>query len=901
MAETGMSTYRLDQLFRPRSVAIVGASPREGSPGRAIIRNLRASGFAGPLYLVNPDYPEIEGLKAFQSYGALPEPPDVAVVGVPPEAVPGVIEAVGRKGTAAAIVVSDGLGRGPGSVAEAADRAARRTSLRLVGHNSLGVMAPRSKFNASFVTNMPVPGDLVLISQSGGIAAGIAEWASRRAIGFSALVSIGDQIDVDVGDLLDYFAMDRHTRAILLYLESVGDARKFMSAARAAARTKPVVVVKSGRHAEAARAAATHTSAPAGADVVYDAAFRRAGLLRVSDLTELADAAETLGRIKPFRGKRLAVVTNGAGVGVLAVDRLLDLGGTVAELSPDTSARLDATLPRTWSNANPVDIGADAGADRYVDAVEALWGDRLNDALLVLNFPNSLGAPTETARKVAERVRTRRAASIWPKPVFAVWLGANEAASAAFEQAGIPHYPTQADAVRGFMQLVRYREALDALMGTPPSLPESFTPDAAAARRIVADALADGRTWLDPPEIVRLFAAYAIPVTPAVPAVDPDAAVAAAGPFLRAGQTVVLKVLSRDIVHKSEVGGVRLNLPSADAVRAAAAEVLEHARALRPDARIAGVTVHPMVVRPKARELIVGIEDDPTFGPVIVFGSGGMAAEVINDRAFALPPLDMRLAEDLIAQTRVSRVLGAYRNVPAVRESEVALVLVKLAQLVADVPEVREADINPLLADEEGVLALDARVAIAPLTAKFKGVGHPRFAVRPYPSQWERQIKLADHSSIRVRPLRPEDEPQVVEFFKMVTHEDLRLRFFAPIKEFSHQFVARLTQIDYGRAMAFAALAEPAGTPLGIVHLHADANYEAGEYAILLRSDLKGRGLGWKLMEMIIDYARSEGLKRIEGQVLAENVVMLGMCRNLGFEIRSDPQEADIKLVTLRL
>jgi acetyltransferase len=896
-----MSTYHLDQLFAPRSVAVIGASPLTGSPGRAIIRNLKDAGFAGALHLVDADCPEIEGIAAVRSYDALPEAPDVAVIGVAPGAVPEAVEAVAVKGTRAAIIVTDGLGRGPGSAAEAAARTARRSGLRLVGHNSLGVMVPRVRFNASCAGRMPAAGDLALVSQSGGIAAGMAECAAQRAIGFSAMISVGDQIDVDVGDLLDYFAMDRHTRSILLYVESVADARKFMSAARAAARAKTVVAVKSGRHAQAARAAATHTGVLASADGVYAAAFRRAGVLRVSDLDGLFDAAETLGRLKPFRGRRLAVLTNGGGVGVLAIDRLLDLSGTVAELSPTTVSRLDAALPATWSGGNPVDIGGDAGPERYLAALEALVADPQNDAVAVLNFPSALAPSVETARQVAAFVRERQARSIWPKPVFAVWIGGDAAVSAIFDQSEVPHYPTQAGAVEGFMNVVRYGEARDALMATPPSLPADFSPAVDAARMVVAGALAERRAWLDPAEIGRLFAAYAIPINPAVPARDPEEAVAAADALFRGGETAVVKISSHDIIHKSDVDGVRLNLSSPDAVRAATREVLQRARAERPDANITGVTVHPMVVRPKARELIAGVADDPTFGPVIVFGRGGTAVEVINDKALALPPLDMKLAADLIAQTRVSRVLKAYRNVPAARESDVRLVLVKLAQLVADVPEIRDIDIDPLLADEHGVLALDARVGIAPLEPKFRGAGHRRFAVRPYPSELERRTELADGLELFVRPLRPEDEPAVVELFKMVTQRDLRLRFFAPVKEFSHPFVARLTQLDYGRAIAFAAFEGSTDTMLGLVHLHVDANHEAGEYAILLRSDFKGRGLGWKLMELIIAYARREGLKKIEGQVLAENTVMLTMCRELGFKVESDPDEADVKLVTLAL
>jgi acetyltransferase len=661
-------------------------------------------------------------------------------------------------------------------------------------------------------------------------------------------------------------------------------------------------VVKSGRHAQGAKAAQTHTGALAGADAVYDAAFRRAGLLRVLDLDELFAAAETLGRVRPFPGKRLAILTNGGGVGVLAVDRLADLDGTLAALSPATMKRLDAALPPIWSRANPVDIAGDADAPRYVVAFEALLEDRENDAILVMNVPTALASADAAARSIAACAQTHHNSFIRPKPVFAVWIGSSEATTPIFEAAGIPSYATESDAVRGFMHLVRYREALEALMATPPSLAQDFKPDVAAARDVVESALEHGRTWLDPIDITQLLAAYSIPIAPALLARNGEEAAAAARPFLAEGSGVVVKILSPDIVHKSEVGGVRLNLTSERAVRDAVADILARARAVKPDARITGVTIHPMIVRPKARELIAGIADDPTFGPVIVFGRGGTAVEVIGDKALALPPLDLELARELIGRTRVSRVLKAYRDVPAADVDAVELLLVKLAQLAADLPELRELDLNPVLADQNGLIAVDARIAVAPVEAARRGPpGHPRFAIRPYPKEWERDAELREGTKILDRPVRPEDERLYPAFLAAVTPQDLRLRFFAPVKEFGHTFIARFTQIDYARAMALIAIEQSSGNMLGVVRLHADANYERGEYAILVRSDLKGRGLGYLLMQMIIDYARAEDLKVIEGQVLAENTAMLAMCRELGFSISPDPSEPDtcvVKLVT---
>jgi acetyltransferase len=902
-----MSTYRLDRLFAPRSIAVVGGSPRDTSPGRAVLKNLRSGGFAGAVHLVNPHYESIEGISSLKSYDALPLTPEVAVIAVPPATVASVVRAAAAKGTAAAIILTAGLGHGAGSIADECEQAARPAGMRIIGPNCLGVLAPRSKLNASFTASTPRAGDLCVISQSGAIATGLVEWAALRGIGFSAIVSIGDSLDVDFADLLDHFAVDRGTRAILLYIESVKDARKFMSAARAAARAKPVLVVKSGRHAAGAKAAMTHTGALAGSDAVYDAAFRRAGFIRVLDLDELFAAAETLGHVNVLAGNRLAILTNGGGIGVLAVDRLADLGGVMAEVSPATIKKLDAVLPPIWSRANPVDIAGDADSERYAIALKCLLDDPANDAVLVLNVPTALTSADGAAHAIVAATDRHRQQNLQPKPVFAIWVGGGERTAEIFDGAGIPYYATETEAVAGFMHLVQYRESRQQLMAAPPSVPEEFELDDRTVRPIIDAALRDRGTaeyaWLDPIAISKVLAAYGIATTPVSLARDPDEAAAAARAHLAKGDSVVLKIQSPDIVHKSEVGGVHLNLTTEAAVRQAAADILSRARAARPDARIVGVTVFPMVVRPKARELIVGVADDSTFGPVIVFGQGGTAVEAINDKALALPPLDLALARGLIARTRVSRILKSYRNVPAADETAIALLLVKLSQLAADFPEIREIDLNPVLADETGVIAVDARISLAEIESRRPGPasGNPHFAIRPYPKNWERHLALPDDAKIFVRPIRPEDEVLYPAFLTAVTQDDLRLRFFAPVKEFSHSFIARFTQIDYARAMAFIALEEATGQMLGVVRIHADSEYRTAEYAILVRSDLKGHGLGWMLMELMIEYARSEGLKSIRGQVLQENTMMLRMCRELGFQIATDTDDASTAVVTLPL
>jgi len=896
-----MSTYRLKNLLSPRSVALIGASPRRGSVGRAILENIRKAEFKGEFGLVNRHYGEISGVTAVGSIDKLPFVPELVVITAPGAAIADLIDQAGKLGASGALIVATGLGHGEGSLADAAERAAQKYGMRLIGPNCLGIMMPGVSLNASFSAHTPGAGNLALISQSGLIAAGMVDWAAQRGVGFSGIVSIGEQLDVDIADLLDYFALDGKTRAILLYVEAIKDARKFMSAARAAARVKPVVVVKSGRMAQGATAAATHTGALAGSDAVYDAAFRRAGIVRVSDLRELFDCAETLGRVDPPPGKRLAILTNGGGIGVLAIDRLAELGGIPASIVPTTREKLNAILPPTWSGSNPVDIVGDADATRYAAVLEVLLSDPNNDAILVMNVQTAIAPGDEIATIVTDLVSKYRQHRRSAKPVLAVWVGAGPKVIEALSRAGIPNYPTEDDAVRGFMHLVRHREVVQELAQVPPAMPSAFTPDIQAAKEIIATALADGREWLDPVEIGRLLQAYDIAMVPTFAAADAEQAVAYASELFAQGATVVLKIMSRDIVHKSDVGGVVLNLTSTDAVRRAIADVLARAKALRPEARISGVIVQAMVVRAKARELILGFADDPTFGTVIVFGRGGTAVELINDKALALPPLDLKLARELIERTRVSRLLQAYKDVPAVKPDAVALVLVKLAQMAADIPEIRELDINPLLADETGLMAVDARVAIGQAERKFKGSGPANFAVRAYPSQWERNIEIKDGWRVFARPIRPEDEPLIHGFLRHVTPEDLRLRFFAPMKEFTHEFVARLTQLDYARAMAFVAFDEVTNEMVGVVRIHSDSIYESGEYAILLRSDLKGKGLGWVLMQLIIEYAKSEGLKVISGDVLRENTVMLEMCRNLGFEVKSNPAEHGICEVRLKL
>jgi acetyltransferase len=896
-----MTIRNLEHAFQARSVALIGATPRPGSVGSKVMENLASGGFKGPIWPVNPGHDSIEDLRCYASIADLPGPPDLAVIATPPDTVPSLVGELGARGTRAALVLTAGIGD-KGGLRQAMLDAAQPTCLRVIGPNSFGLFVPGIGLNASFAHLAPAPGNLAFLSQSGALASAVLDWSVERNIGFSAVVSLGDMADVDVADLLDMLAGERHTRAILLYLESVPEARKFMSAARAAARVKPVIVIKSGRHAAGAQAAATHTGALAGADNVMAAAFRRAGLLRVLELPELFDAAETLSRFRPIPRGRLGIVTNGGGAGVLAVDRHLDFDGELAELAPETIAALDPRLPANWSRANPVDIIGDAGPERYMAAAEAVLADDNVDALLVMSCPTALASPDEAADALIAVVERERGAHSRSKPVLTSWLGDHSVRNARqrLRKAGIATYDSPGEAVRALSHLVGYGKAQATLSRTPAELPDGFTTDAAAARRAMAEAASEGRELLSEPEAKAVLAAFGIPVAETVVADSAEAVEAVAADLLARHDALAIKIVSRDITHKSDVGGVVLDLDTAEAADQAARDIAGRAAAARPDARIDGFAVQAMIRRPHAHELIVGVDEDALFGPTILFGAGGTSVEVVADSAIALPPLDLQLADDLIGRTRIARLLAGYRNRPPADMDALRLVLVRVSQLIIECPEVVGLDINPLLADDAGVMALDARIVIDP--ARFRAPGpNPRLAIRPYPSRWETRLTTRGGLDVILRPIRPPDERLYEDFLAHVDESDIRLRLLAPRKAFPHDFLARLTQIDYAREMAFVAIDAASGDLLGVARIAADPDYTRAEYAILVRSDLQGMGLGWSLMEHLLAYARAEGLGRIEGTVLAENTDMLAMVRDLGFSVTRDPDEQGLRRVEISL
>lgn len=894
-----MSVRNLRALFAPRSIALIGASRTPNSVGDVVARNLLGAGFDGTIALVNPHGGELHGHPVHESIAALSEAPDLAIIATPPAPIPDIIAELGARGTKAAIVLTAGfaeMGDDGRALQQRMLEAAQPHTLRLIGPNCIGILAPNAKLNASFAHRMAPTGRTAFVTQSGAMLTTVLDWASARGLGFSHLVSLGGMSDVDFGDMLDYLAAEPGTDAVLLYVESITSARKFMSAARRCARVKPVIVVKSGRHAEGARAARSHTGALTGSDAVADAAFRRAGLLRVLTIDGLFGALEALQSNQRIVGDRIAILTNGGGAGVLATDHLIDEGGTLAALSPSTIEALNRVLPVSWSKGNPIDIIGDAGPERYRTALEILLGDANADAILVLNCPVAVADPTASAEVVATLARAARKNGN-PTPIFTAWLGEAAVADARkrLDEAGLPVFDTPEQAVTAMMQLVRRAKAQEMLMQIPPASAGEVSRDLKTIREPIDRALAEGREWLSTVEANGILQAYRIPTVEMRVAKTPEEAHRTA---VAMGFPVALKILSTDIVHKSDVGAVALNLKDGPSVARAASTMLLRIAEAQPDAHIDGFIVQPMASRAGVHELIVGLSEDPLFGPVVLFGQGGTAVEVVNDQALALPPLNAILARDLIGRTRVARLLKGYRDRPPSDMNAIVKVILALQEIAIDLPEVKELDINPLWASDQGVLALDARIRVA----KEPRPGTERFAIKPYPSELAREITDRHGKTYLMRPIKPEDAGALQETIASSDPEDVRMRFFSTLQRLPDVLAKRLTQIDYDREMAFAVIDESAERPegIGVVRLALDPDRTRGEYAIMVRSDRAGSGLGWRMMNEIIAYARSIGAKQIFGDVLAENSRMLSMCAKLGFERTGSPEPGVVE-VTLNL
>lgn len=887
-----MSLRNLDAIFRPHSVALIGASERAHTVGRGIAENLLTGGFHGPLYWVNPRYETLFSRRCYRRIKDLPAPADLAIIATPARSVPKIIAELAAAGTRGAVAISAGLSPGSELLARTLG-AGRNRGLRLVGPNCLGVINPRHGLNASFAHATPNAGGLAFVSQSGALATAVLDWATSRGKGFSLIASLGEVADVDFGDMLDYLAADYHTQAILLYIKSLHHARKFMSAARAASRLKPVIVVKGGRFESGRSAIAAHAGVMVGTDAVYAAAFHRAGMLRVRELQELFDAAAILGEPALIGNTGLAIVSNGGGMGVLAADALAEEGGELVKLAPSTLAALDQVLPASWSHANPIDITGDADGERYRATLGVLAADRSVGAALAIVCPTAIAPPVELAESIGEFAARHRRLRVTAAVVGGTQA---EAARQCLIEHAVPAFETPEQAVRAFMYRIRHRRAQNNLMQTPPLYPGEFEQNPAVARSVIERGLDAGRSWLAEPDVHRILHAYGIATLPTRMVATPEEAAAAAR---RIGDAVVLKIASSEIVHKSDIGGVVLGLTDPDTVGREARRMLERVRKYAPDLEVEGFIVEPLAPRHGSRELMTGFSRDPVFGPVIIFGHGGTAAELVDDRALGLPPLDLHLAREQISTTRISRMLAGYGDIKAVDFDGLALALVRIGQIACDLPQIQELEINPLLASPEGVIALDARARIAP-TALAPGED---LAIRPYPRELEEPVETRGGEALLLRPIRPEDEPAMQRLFARLSPEEIRLRFHHSLKMLDHELAARLTQIDYAREMALVLFRVLPATPemIGVVRIACDPSNTEGEYAILIRRDYAGQGLGRLLMGKIVDYARDHGFKQIFGYVLAENIPMLTVCRRLGFRLEFDSDDLSVRRVRLDL
>jgi acetyltransferase len=878
-----MPTHNLSKIFRPRSVAVIGASEKKGSVGRTLLENLRQAEFPGDVFPVNPKYDKLLDLRAYRSITALPVVPDLAIIATPADTVPALVRECGEKGVRGLIVLSAGFREvgpaGQAIEAELAHSIALFPDMRVVGPNSLGLLVPGSRLNASFAAAMAQPGRIAFISQSGALCTSILDWSLGEKIGFSYFVSIGNALNVKVGDLIDYLAEDPTTDAIVLYLESVTEARHFMSAARAFTRTKPIVVYKAGRFAQSAQAAASHTGAMAGVDAVYEAAFQRAGMVRVYHAEDMFDCAELLARHRLPGGARLAVITNAGGPGVMAIDELLALHGEVAELSPETIDKLNAVLPAHWSHRNPVDVLGDARPDRFAQAMEVVADDPSVDAVLVVLTPQAMTDPIGTAILVAET------ASKTGKPVLAAWMGgwAVDPGRQILNQASIPTYDSPDRAVRAFMYLVSYRRNREILYETPRQVPLNSSVHAAEARAQIDSVVAQGRDTLTEAESKNVLEAFGIPTT------QPRLARSAAEATNLAqemGFPLVLKVDSPQISHKTEVHGVVTGIVDEEGVRRVFDEIVDRARRIRPDATLNGVTLQPMLTSAEGLELIVGAKKDPVFGAVLMVGAGGITAEVLGDRALELPPLNERLARRMLDSLRIRPLLSGFRGRKAVNVDRLIEVLMRFSYLVAENPSIAELDVNPLLVTSEGVTALDARVILDLELA----ASHPRpyshLAIRPYPNEYVRHATLADGTKVLLRPIQPEDEPLWHQLMKNCSQRTIWQRFRYLFKESTHEMATRFCFVDYDRTMAIAAeVTGPDGPQLvAISRLVADADHHDAEYAVLVADAWQGRGLGTLLTDFCFGIGRSWGVDRISVETTADNSRMHRILRRYSFE-----------------
>jgi acetyltransferase len=874
-----MSIENLDKIFHPKTIAVVGASERKGSIGHALMHNLVERGFPGEIYPINPKHKKIWGKPACSTIAELKNSVDLVVIATPIVSAPQLVKECTAAGVGGVVIISAGgkeIGEEGKKIEAAIRKEAEASGLRIIGPNCVGVVSSQSKLNASFAHQMPLPGKMAFISQSGAICTAILDLSIKENIGFSHFVSLGDMLDVDFGDMIDYLGGERDVNSIVMYVESLSRFRKFMSAARAVSRVKPIVVLKAGRTQAGALAAASHTGAMAGEDAVYDAAFQRAGILRVKTFEELFDCAELLAKQPRPQGPGLAIITNAGGPGVMAADTLSDYGYDPVTLSNETIKKIDAILPPYWSNRNPIDMLGDSTPEHYQKVVEICLGAKEVNGILIISAPQALTDTAVVASNIVDIVTNK------PLPIFTSWIGGTnmQKGRKIFNQAGIPTFDTPERAVRAFMDLCGNTQKINMHQEFPTWLPKRLEFDRDSGRRIVFKALQQHKRILNETESKSLLSAYGIPVNLVKTATSAEEAVEKAS---KVGFPVALKVNSRDITHKSDAKAVFLNLNDEYAVRNAFKQAIHNAKTYKPEAKIDGVSIQQMV-KSIDYELILGVKKDRDFGPVILFGMGGIYTEVLEDHAIAFPPLNRLLARKLIEQTKVYRLLQGYRNTPPANLELLEEILIRLAQLAADFSEIEELDINPLILKATGACAVDARVLLKP-----SHIPAPlHLAISPYPDQYETNIRTATGIDIFVRPIRPEDAPLLSALFNSLSQRSVYMRFFTPLKHISQRMLARFTQIDYDREIALVAFSRSDAEEkmLGVGRVISERNLKNAEFAVLVSDAWQGKGIGAALLKRCLSIAAEQHIDKIWGTVLSENTQMLALGKKLGFHIK---------------
>ena len=880
-----MVTTNLDKVFNPQTVAVIGASDVEGSVGYAIVKNFTQSGFAGKVYFVNIKKPEILGVKTYQTVDQIPDQIDLAMIATPAKTTPAVMEECGKAKVKGVIIVSAGFKEtGPAGKAleDEVGKLAKKYDIRVIGPNCIGILRPRTNLNATFLDKMPKPGNIAFLSQSGALGSAILDWAIHENIGFSNFVSVGSMIDVDFGDLIDYFGSDPKTKSILMYVEGITEARKFMSAARHFARTKPIIVVKSGKFSESAKAAASHTGSLSGSDEIYDAAFKRAGVVRVNEIADLFNAAEVLGTQPLPKGKRVAIITNAGGPGVMASDALIGFGGQLAKISQKSIDTLNGCLPAFWSHGNPIDVLGDAPPDRYRAALDAALNDENVDGILIIFTQQAVSDSIGIANSIVDLVRNKPYQN---KTILTSFMGFGAVleANGILNANNIPTYSTPEQALKTYMYMYNYSRNIEDLYETPEELPVDASMPKRPILAILKNAAAEGREILTEDEAKKILKYYNFPVVRTAVANTVDEAVAFATEM---GFPVVLKILSPQIIHKSDAGGVILNVNSAREVRDAFELLIQRATAYNPNAQIIGVTVQPMVEK-RGQEVIIGGKTDPVFGPVILFGMGGVGVELFRDVSIGLPPLNTTLIKRMMEETKVYRLLKGFRGSTAVDLKRLDETILLFSQLLTDFPQIKEIDINPLLISDKDATILDARIVVDKDNVCKKFEPHEHMVISPYPKKYEILWLLRNGQEVLLRPIKPEDEPLWIEWFQSLSEESIRYRFFQMLKDTPHEVRVRYCNVDYDREVALVAEMVENGKRkiLGVSRLSVESDGKHGEMAFIVSDYWQGLGLGTKLVDYSLDIAKEKGVENVYAIMLQDNYRAISLTKKMGFAI----------------